>query len=261
MGREQKIIYYDDEQNNEFSATEITPRVIDESYRYIIPGPFKKFTHFFWYSIIAKPFGFCYLKLKFSHRILNAEKLRGESEGFFLYGNHTQAIGDAFIPSMIAKRSSVYVVVHPNNVSMPVLGRITPSLGALPLPDNLGAARHFMEAVKQRISEGSPVCIYPEAHIWPYYTGIRNFSDSTFSYPVMCNKAVYCFTNTYQRSKSGGRIHIVTYVDGPFYPDAALSRKNAERALKTQVLQTMRSRAKNSNVEKIRYIPCGEREQ
>lgn len=26
--------------------------------------------------------------------------------------------------------------------------------------------------------------IYPEAHIWPYYNGIRPFPDTAFAYPV-----------------------------------------------------------------------------
>lgn len=260
MGREQKVIYYDDEKNDEFSSAEITPKVIDENYRYIYTSTFKRFTHFFWYKIVATPIAKCYLKFKFAHKIVGGEKLRGETEGFFIYGNHTQAVADAFIPTILARPRSVYVIVHPNNVSMPVLGRITPSLGALPLPDGMGAARHFVEAVKVRISQGCPVCIYPEAHIWPYYTKIRDFSGSNFSYPVMLKKPVYCFTNTYQRWGKR-RIRIVTYVDGPFYPDASLSRKNAEEALRAQTIETMQSRATNNNVEKIRYVPRGDKEK
>ena len=68
-----------------------------------------------------------------------------------------------------------YIIVHPNNVSMPVLGKITPSLGALPIPDELSAYKNFLNAIETRIAEGHSVVVYPEAHIWPYYTKIRNY--------------------------------------------------------------------------------------
>ena len=139
------VIYYDDRLRDEFSTAEITPKRIDDAYRYVYTGRWKQFTHFFWYRVVATPLAWLYLKLKFSHRIVNRAVLdQHRADGYFLYGNHTQAIADALIPTMIASPKDVYVIVHPNNVSMPVLGRITPSLGALPLPDTLGASRHFL---------------------------------------------------------------------------------------------------------------------
>lgn len=35
--------------------------------------------------------------------------------------------------------------------------------------------RSFLDAIRTRIEEGSFIMVYPEAHIWPYYTGIRDF--------------------------------------------------------------------------------------
>ncbi len=48
-------------------------------------------------------------------------------------------------------------------------------LGALPVPDSISEYKKFSKAYKKRISDGHPVVIYPEAHVWPYYTGIRPF--------------------------------------------------------------------------------------
>ena len=61
-----------------------------------------------------------------------------KKKGYFIYGNHTQDIGDAFMPNMFSAPQDSYIIVHANNVSMPFLGRITPSLGALPLPEGMG---------------------------------------------------------------------------------------------------------------------------
>ena len=249
----EKIVYYTDELNDEFSPAVISPKKIDQNWIYIHTGIFKRFTHFFWYRIIATPAAWLYLKIRFSHKIVGKKKVKGmKGTGYFLFGNHTQPTADAFIPTMISYPKDVYVIVHPNNVSMPFLGRITPSLGALPLPDDLAASKSFISAVKKRVSDGNAVCIYPEAHIWPYYTGIRNFRDDSFRYPVRYNKPVFCFTNTYQ--KKGRRVKIVTYVDGPFYPDSRLSVSDSKKQLRDMVYNVMKQRCENSNIQVIKYI-------
>ncbi|MBE6597489.1 MAG: hypothetical protein E7641_07455 [Ruminococcaceae bacterium] len=250
-----KVIYYSDELNDEFSLAEITPREIGADYIYCHDTAFKAFTHFFWYRVVAMPIAFLYTKLRFSHRIVGGEKL-GEYKkgGYFIYGNHTQDIGDAFIPNMLNKKRDKYVVVHPNNVSIPVIGRVTPSLGALPIPDDREAYRNFLDAIDRRISEGKAVVIYPEAHIWPYYTGIRPFGDTSFHYPAKSGAAVFCFTNTYMKRRFSKEPRIVTYVDGPFFPNEELPLRERRRELRNRVYETMRMRAELSDTVKIKYI-------
>ncbi len=249
---EQKVIYYSDELHDEFSPGGITPKVIDGSYVYLHNSLWKRFTHFFWYRIIATPLAWVYLKCRFSHKIIGRKALKAHKGGCFLFGNHTQPVADAFIPTMLAFPKTVNVIVHPDNVSMPVLGKITPSLGALPLPDDLTASKNFIHALETLVTQGRTIGVYPEAHIWPYYTGIRPFPDKSFRYPIKYHVPAFCFTNTYQ--KKGKRVQIVTYVDGPFYADPALPVQQQRQQLHDQVLQTMRERAKNSNVEVIRYV-------
>lgn len=250
-----KVIYYSDELNDEFSVAQITPRKIDGSYIYVYNTPFKKFTRVFWYDIVAKPLALLYTKAAFHHRIIGNEVLKEyRDKAYFIYGNHTQDICDALIPSMLCLRKSVYVIVHPNNVSMPVLGRITPSLGAIPLPDGKEAYKNFLSAIEARVSEGCAVTIYPEAHIWPYYTGIRPFKDVSFTYPVKLGVPVFCFTNTYQKRRFGKKPKIVTYVDGPFFADERLTVRERKTDLRNRVYDCMCERAKNSTVEMIKYI-------
>lgn len=250
---EQKIIYYQNELEDEFSNAKITPKKIDGSYNYDGGLP-RKIGRVFFYQIIAKPILLLFMKIKYRHKIVNKKCLKqAKGSGFFLYGNHTNAGADALIPTMICHPVGVYVIVHPNNVSMPVLGRITPSLGALPLPDDKEAAKNFIGAIKRLVEKKQCITIYPEAHIWPYYTGIRNFKDSSFRYPVQCGVPVFCFTNTYQK-KRGKTPQIVTYVDGPFYPDGELPAIKQRQKLHESVISTMKERCKNSNVEVIKYI-------
>ena len=252
--QEKKIIYYQNELEDEFSTAQIIPKKIDDNYVYIYNSAFKKFTHFFWYRIVATPIAYIYLKIVFGHCIKNRKVLREYKKGgYVLFGNHTQDIGDAFIPTMITTPKDAYVIVHPNNVSMPVLGHVTPSLGALPLPDTVGAGKRFMKAIETRLSENNAIVIYPEAHIWPYCTKIRPFYDKSFYYPIKYGCPVFCFTNTYQKRKIGKKPRIVTYVDGPFFPDTALADKDKRRDLRDRVYSCMLERSKLSTVEYIEY--------
>ncbi|MBQ8623949.1 MAG: hypothetical protein IJ424_06235 [Oscillospiraceae bacterium] len=250
-----KVIYYTDELNDEFSVAKITAKTIDGNYRYVHNSLFKKFTHFFWYRLVATPIAYLYTKAVFHHKIIGKEVLKEyKHTGYFVYGNHTQDIADAFIPNMLNFPKHNYVIVHPNNVSMPYLGRITPSLGALPLPDDRAAYKNFINAIETRISQGHAIVIYPEAHIWPYYTKIRPFGDVSFSYPIKLETPVFCFTNTYQKRRFSKKPRIVTYIDGPFFADKSLSAKDSKRDLRDKVYNQMCKRALNCTVVQIQYI-------
>ncbi len=255
MVKEPKVIYYHDELHDEFSGDSIQAKPIDKTYRYEREGRWDRVKHILAYRVVAQPLAFLYTKLYFHHKIVNRTALRPyRKTGIFLYGNHTHFMADALAPTMVCSPQTVQVVVHPNNVSMPVLGRITPYLGALPLPDDMEAAKNFVRAVEQAISKNHCVMIYPEAHIWPYYTGIRPFVDLSFRYPVKCQAPVFCLTNTYQTQRLFRRPRMVTYIDGPFFPDPSLPPKARRRALRDAVYAAMCRRAENSNYVKIQYI-------
>lgn len=257
-----KIIYYQDELNDEFSGDEIATRTIDGSYRYQRDQIRDKLLHLFWYRMVAVPLAFLYMKLHFHHKIINKDILKkSRKTGFFLYGNHTHFLADALVPTVIGMPQDVSVIVHPNNVSMPYLGRITPYLGAIPLPDDMEAGKNFVHAIERVIHRKKIMMIYPEAHIWPFYTGIRPFKDTSFRYPVQYRMPVYCLTNTYQKRARGNRPKMVTYLDGPFYPDEHLKAKDQKQQLRNQVYEAMTTRAKENTLHLIRYEKATEQRE
>lgn len=145
MKLKQRTIYYQDELHDEFAGDHIKAKHIGQDYRYIRVRPLERMLHGFWYGLVAIPLARLYMKLHFSHKIINKEVLKqAGNSGFYLYGNHTHFLADALIPTLVNHPRETAVIVHPNNVSMPVLGRITPYLGALPLPDDRGAMKHFL---------------------------------------------------------------------------------------------------------------------
>lgn len=251
----QKVIYYQDELNDEFAGDQIQAKPIDDKYVYVHKSIFKSITHFFWYRMVATPIAFLYMKLKFKHKIINKKVMKPYKKGaYFLYGNHTHNMADALIPSMISVPKDMHVIVHANNVSMPYLGRVTPSLGAIPLPDTKEAMRNFNNCLEYRVKQKRGITIYPEAHIWPFYTKIRPFKSMSFAYPIRYNTPVFCFTNTYQRIRKTNKPKIVTYIDGPFFPNVDLSNKEQREDLRNRVYETMVKRSEANNIEIIKYV-------
>ena len=149
--KKRPLIIYKDEKNDEFSTAQIEARKIDADYKYDKSSGICAVARFFWYRIVAVPLAFAYLKLRFRHKIVGREKLKArKGQGCFIYGNHTQITADALIPTFVNRMRDAYVVVHANNVSMPFLGRITPYMGAIPLPDDMAATRNFSDIIKKR---------------------------------------------------------------------------------------------------------------
>lgn len=259
MKREKKLpvktVYYTDERNDEFAQDNITAKTIDENYCYIDHGWGWRLKRFISYRLIAMPIAFLYCKIALHATFRNRKLLKlAKNTGCFVYGNHTQQIGDPFLPNLLLFPRSVYVIVHPNNVSMPMLGSVTPYLGALPLPSNLKAMRNFKEAIRTRIGEGNVIVVYPEAHIWPYYTGIRDFPATSMKYPVELDVPSFAMTTTYRKRLFGKKPRTVTYLDGPFYPDKELPPRARAQALRDQLYETMVGRSRESDCEYIRYV-------
>lgn len=248
-----KTVYYTDERKDEFSNAHINAKVIDESYVYVSSSPCWKLGRFVAYRLIAMPVAWLYCKLALHSTFRGRENLKKVKGGCFVYGNHTQQIGDPFLPNLALFPKSVYMIVHPDNVSMPVLGKITPYLGALPLPGNLKAMRNFKAAIARRIAEGSFVMVYPEAHIWPWYIGIRDFPATSMKYPVELDAPSFCLTTTYRKRRFGEKPRTVTYLDGPFYPNQSLPPRARAQDLRDRIYETMVERSKESDCEYIRY--------
>lgn len=251
-----KVIYYEDELHDEFSVAKITPRRIDENYQYIHKNPIWNLASFLLQNVFSMPIKILYSKMKFKIQYVGKEKLKPyKKEGYFIYVNHTQPFADTFIPSVGNYPKRNFFIVNPENISMKGLGTIVEMLGAIPVPGNKTAMKNFLDVIEEKIKKKSSITIYPEAHIWPYYTKIRPFSDVSFKYPVQLETPSFCMTNTYQAcGKNKNRIKIVTYIDGPFFADSRLNKKQAQKNLRDKIYDCMVERSKNSNIEYIQYI-------
>ncbi len=253
MKMKQKVYYYKSLED-EVCYDNISEPVIDEKYKYVSHNWFYNFITFIYYHFIIFPIAFIYSRIIKRIKFVNIKKVRAKkTTGYFIYANHTNNLSDAFTPQVMIPTKKTYVIVNPKNLNVPPFKKSTKMLGALPLPTGLKATKNFMDAINFRIKQKHGILIYPEAKIWPYYTGIRPFKSTSFKYPCQLNVPVYCYTTTYQKTKHG-KCKIVIYVDGPFFADENLSVKENQEIMCQKVYDTMCERTQNSTFQKNLYI-------
>jgi 1-acyl-sn-glycerol-3-phosphate acyltransferase len=251
-----KTVYYTDPLNDEFSGIAPKNFYIPKDYVYIHKNLFYRFVTFIVYRLIMTPIAFFHNKLALHQKFANKKVLKVcKKQGYFIYGNHTQQMGGAYTPNMMCFPKKVYVIVSPDNLAVKGLKTILEMSGALPLPSTLEGMGKMMEAMEKRLVQNHVICIYPEAHIWPYCTEIRPFKSVSFKYPARYNAPVYAFTDTYKKRRFGSKPRIVTFVDGPFYPDASLPLNEQAQRLRDQVYEAMVKRAKEESTYcLIKYV-------
>ena len=180
----------------------------------------------------AKAFGYGFNKLILKQRFANLDVLKPyRGQGYFIYANHTQPVGDVFLPMLAGGARKYYVICAQANLGMPIIGPLLPYGGAMPIPSDIHQLPSLIKAVDYHIKQGDFVTVYPEAH------------------------APSCvMTNTYQKARRGSRPQMITYLDGPIYPDSALPRKARQQKLMQDVKEKMEKRAALSNIEYVKYV-------
>lgn len=224
---------------------------LTDDYRWVRTDIFSKILSNLIYGL-AVLFGGLYCKCFLHMKVKGRNHLKGIKGDFFIYGNHTQPVGDVFIPALCVFPKRIYTVVSMANYGIPFIGKILPFLGALPIENSLHGMRELNNAIAYRLQQKHPIVIYPEAHVWEYYTEIRPFSETAFKFPAKLEKPVFAMTVTYKKSNVFKRPIMEVYLDGPFYPQGdTLKEKTA--SLHYQVYSTMQKRSKNSNYAYIKY--------
>lgn len=249
------VLYYSDEINDEVIKNKIQPIKIDKTYKYTNNNFFYKLWSWVTYRVFATPLAFLYFKVIKKVKFINKNKLKEfKNQSYFIYANHTNQFCDGFCPALITFPKKPYVVCSPANLSVPFFGKFVKMWGALPTPNTIEAVKNFNLAIENTLKDNNPIVIYPEAHLWPYYTKIRNFSSVSFRYPIKFNKPVFCFTTIYKMTKYGKKPKIEILIDGPFYYNNTLPSKQAQNALRDEIYKTMVENSKQSNYEYATYI-------
>ena len=250
-----KTFYFTDPLHDDFAEMNIQKRTIDESFTYAHTAlPWKICANVLYYGL-GVPLGWLIGKVWFGVRLENRSVMRRLPQGCFLYGNHTQAFTDAACPAVISFPKRAYIVAGAETASIKGITALVQMLGALILPTELSGMKKFKNALELRCAENSVITIFPEAHLWPYYTGVRPFVSDAFSYPVKYNKPVVVAMTTYRKRFLRCLPPAVTVtLSDPIFPDPSASPREARQKLRDAAYAFMCTQAKRNEVEHVRYI-------
>ena len=253
-----RIVYYKDPVNDDFAGTAIEQKKIGDDFVYVNMSRIWNFTSSL-LLFIVRPLIKLFLKIKRGVKVHNRKVLKKlKHTGYFIYGNHTSML-DALIPqTSVVKHKKTYIIANPDVVSIKGVKNIVMMLGCLPTPSTATSVYNFQEAIKKRIEQKRVVAIYPEAHIWPFYTGLRDFSDVSFKYPAELNAPVVAMIVTYRKAKSKiirRRPMMDVTLSEPIYPVEGLSVKENMSYLRNQIYEFMDKTIKaNGDVKYINYV-------
>lgn len=249
-----RTYYYTDKLKDDFANTKGVKnrKKIDGTYKYRHNNIFYKIGSFVLFRLFATPIGWLYCKLKLGRKVVNKRAIKG-LKGFFLYGNHTQTAYDSFNPSLVSFPRKTKMIANADSVSIPVIGALTPMLGAMPLPDDIAATKNFLAEMKRAATNGEVVIIYPEAHIWPYYNEIRPFVDASFAYPIKFGVPTVAMVTVYRQRKVFKNLppKCTVYISDPIYPEQYTDKHELRQKVYDFMTETI---AKHGSVAYHTYL-------
>lgn len=244
-----KTYYYHDFSDN-LVETKNQSKKVPENYKWVKKNPFYIGLGWILFQIL-KLVGLIYGKFALGLKIIGKRKLKIDS-GYYIFANHTQPLGDVFNPALYSVKKPYYIC-DSSNLGIPILGPILPLVGALPIPESIRGKKKLFDAISYRAKSGNAIIIYPEAHVWPYCTFIRPFETTAFNFPIRDNLPSFTATTIYKKRKFRKKPRTVIKIDGPFYPNYDLEKKERIRALHMEITNQLVKRTQESNIEYIRY--------
>ena len=244
------MIEYYESYEDDFVLSDKQNLELKDNYKWIHNNIFYIIVSYIVYWILFI-IAFIYSKLILRVKVRNKKILKGY-KSYYLYGNHTQVVGDIFDIPLITFPKRPYYICSPANLGIPILGKLLPYAGALPIPNSINKMKEFKDSIHIRDNK-HPIIVYPEAHVWPYCTFIRDFPNTSFHFPVEAKKPVFVATRVYKKSKrKKPKIEII--IDGPFNIKEDYNKKENIQYLRDIVYETMVKRSNESNYEYIKYI-------
>lgn len=262
--KKNKVLYYKDESKDDFQNTKTFLHVtVDENYNYLPKNIFFRIFSFWFYYLVAFPLLQIANLLIFGTRVKGRKNLKNlKRQGYFIYANHTNYKDSWLAPISIAPFRKVYIISSKDAVQIPVINVLTKSAGALPIPDTISGLKNLNLAVDKLIKNKKIITIFPEAHIWPYYTKIRPFPITSFKFATVTNSPAVPVAVCYKKRKLFGnkrKPRAVVFIGKPVFPKAELTDKENAIYLRDEVFKYIKKKLqKESTYEYIKYIKLQE---
>lgn len=223
---------------------------LKDNFKWIHTNIFYRFVGYIVYLFFVIV-GFIILKVHYRVKFVNRKVLK-KYKKYYIYSNHTLEMGDPFIPliSNFPRRS--FTLVNPANMGIPIIGKLIPMVGGIPIPDNIPDIVKMRDAMKYHLDKNRCIVIFPEAHVWPYCNFIRDFPKTSFRFPIEDNVPTFVYTTTFVKTKFRNTPKVIVYVSGPFYGKGKTNKEKVG-SLHDKVYKEMIKNSKDS-YEYVKYI-------
>lgn len=251
------VIYWSDELNDDFDQIGLSRPPVPENYHYLRKNPVNRFFSAILFYGIAQPILsliliFMGVKVKGRKNLKPVRKM-----GCYIYSNHV-AYCDAFkIQAFLFPFKRTNIIGYSDSLSMPFVKHLCRALGYLPLPDkkDIHNARKMIESLDYYINRNQNILIFPEAHIWPYYTKIRNFKWGSFAYPTRTQSPVVPIVTTFRKVWYSKKPRQTILIGTPIFPKLGFSEADNKMFLYNATLEQMKKLADSvDQYEYIKYI-------
>lgn len=252
------IIYWHDELHDDFDQILSKRPPLEPGYKFIRSNRVANFFGNILYYGIALPIlgAFSYLT---GMKVKGRKNLKAiKKTGAFIYSNHVSVPDVYKFASPVCGGKRVNILGYTDSLSVPVLRSVVKQLGFLPLPlgqdpENKAALVDAMDYYVNK--KHQIVLIYPEAHIWPYYTQIRNFKVQTMKYPAIINAPVVPAVTTWRKVWWSKRPKQTVKIGTVIMPKTELSQEENIQYLYNETLSQMKELAESEKqYEYIKYI-------
>lgn len=258
--KSERVFYYVSEEDDPIKTDEQEKKQevrLPEGYQFIPKNIFVRMYSAVLFRVFWI-FGQWYERHYWQAKFYGREKLKeARGRGYLIYANHTNPFHDVFGPAVAADRR-IFTIISPVNLKIPGIGKLLPYIGGLPLGKTIEEKKAFNTAVDKRLKQKKVLVVYPEAHVWPYATKIRQFpaGDRSFKYATRNNLPIYTMTTTYHKRKDkkhGDLPRMDVYIDGPFWPDLEKGDDVARADLAEKAYDSMVKYSKKSTYEYFVY--------
>lgn len=216
---------------------------VDENYKYISKNLFFKIVSFCLYYFFAFPVLSLLNFFVFGCIVKGRKKLRAiKKQGFIIYANHTSIKDSWLAPICVAPLKRVYIVSNKDAVQIPFVSFLTKALGVLPVADTVGGLKNMKKSISTLLKKKKAIMIFPEAHIWHYYTKLRPFPLTSFKFASQNNVPVVPVAVCYKQKRILGKLRkpkMIAYVGDIIYPNANYSEKENAKFFQQSVYQSI----------------------
>lgn len=184
-------------------------------------------------NIFYKAFSFIFRKIAtivlliinsfvFGLKIKGLKNLR-KIKGGVVVANHVHILDNTMILAtfnMLFKRT--YILAEKEAFDIPIVRRLIPLLGAIPIPNNLDGKRAAYKYVDKLLTKNKFIVIFPESSLWPYYEEVRPFKQGAFKFALKANKPIIPICISFRPSKGllklHGKVSVNLEILKPIYP-------------------------------------------